>query len=141
MLRDDGLNEQSKTPCPPEIRAIISHMDDLMSSDRRYNHAGVPTQIAVDLIKEERATSLSEFEGWLREMDSRAHFVGVPLDFFGEAWSDKTVNPFATTDIAEYTLWVGVNGDIEASELMERIGISPEENSIRLLTTGILSVT
>lgn len=111
-----------------------------MSSDRRYNHAGVPTQVAIDLIKAGMVTSLAKFEGWLRELDSRVHFIGVPLDFYGPKRADKTVNPFDPEDVPEYTLWTGVNGGEEAAAMLGQLGITPEENSQRLLSAGVLSV-
>lgn len=140
MHKDTGRGEFSNSPCPPEVRTIIDRMGAIMSTDRRYNHAGVPTQIAIDLIKAGMATSFAEFEGWLRELDSRVHFIGVPLDFYGPKWADKTVNPFDPEDMPEYTLWAGVNGEEEATAMLEQLGITPDENSQRLLSVGVLSV-
>lgn len=141
MLRDDGRSEHAQTPCPTEMRTAITRMDGLMSSDPRYNHAGIPAQIALDLIKDGAVTSFSEFETWLREMGSDVHFVAVPLDFYGPSWAHKTVNPFNTTNAPEYTLWTGVNGEAEAAAMLATLEISVEENSQRLLTAGILSVS
>lgn len=127
-----------EVPCPDDIQEIVGRMELLMGTDQRYNHAGVPQQVALDLMKVGRMESFAQFETWLRQLDSKIHFVAVPLEFYGLEWVDKTKYPLDRHGTPEYTMWVGVNGEREAEWMLRRLGITEQENRQRLLTTGIL---
>lgn len=135
-----GDKEPTQRTCPADVRAIITGMDNLMGRDRRYNHAGVPGQIIKELLEARMTTSLAEIEGWLREMGSKIYLVAAPLDHYGADWADKTAyfDFLDRTDSPEFTLWVGVNGEAEATELLDRLSLTPDENLARLHSTGFL---
>lgn len=140
MSRDQNTGEYNQSKCPPDVVGLLARMEAIMSTDRQYNHAGVPTQIAIDLMRSGRVSSFTEFERWLRETGSRVHLVAVPLDFYGPEWEGNTARPIDTAEEPQYTLWTGVNGPQEAAQMLTRLGITEQENGQRLSTAGVLTV-
>jgi hypothetical protein len=127
--------------CSPYMRGLISNMDQNMSIHQSCNHAGYPMTLITNLMKEGSVESFSQFEGWLREMDSRVYLVAAPLDVFGSRWRDKTkYQSYMGAKIGEpeYTLWVGVDGSLGSRQLLQYLAMSPEENLARLDRTGIV---
>jgi len=136
-----GDREPTRRHCPPEVKGMISFVDDLMSKDPRYHNAGTPGQVIQELMEAGLVSDFVEFEGWLRECDSRVHLVAVPLDYYGGEWSDKSKYVAFQGDKVgdpEFTLWIGVNGAPEADDILRALGITAEENLDRLQRTGIL---
>lgn len=121
----------------PEARGLVAEMETLTGADQRFNHADIPTEVALHLIKQGEIESLAHFELLLRQMDSRVHFVAVPLDFYGSEWLGKTRGIGQNSQV-EHTLWVGVNGEAETAQMMERLGVTPDQNLANLTTTGVL---
>lgn len=124
-------------PCPPEVRGVIAQMEELMCQ-RQYNHAGVPTQAAIELQGAGYVTSFAHFEACLRQMGSRVHFLAVPLDFYGSRFA--TIYPLGRTDPPEHSLYVAVNSADEAAQMLERLGVTSEENVARLENMGVLTL-
>ncbi|HEX8762919.1 MAG TPA: hypothetical protein VF733_04140 [Candidatus Saccharimonadales bacterium] len=127
----------NQRPCPPEVRGFVSRMEELMR-EPQYNHAGIPAQVAIDLQRAGYVASFAHFETCLREMGSRVHFLAVPLDFYGEQYT--TTYPLGREDQPEYTLYAAVNGAEEAAQMLERLGITAEENVARLENAGVLTL-
>lgn len=124
--------------CPPEVRGYISQMEEIMRTPQ-YNHAGVPSQLAIDLWRSGAINSFAQFEACLRQMRSRVHFIAAPLGFHGSQY--ETTYPHGlSAGKPEYTLHVAVNGAAEASETLAQLSLTPEENVRRLRTTGVLTV-
>lgn len=123
---------------PVEVQADILMMQDRMDMFPDSNHAGTPGMLALELWKSEKISSLATFESWLRQMHTRVHFVAVPLDFYGDANPGTTTYMECREGDPEYTTWIGVNGDDEAQEMLEHLGLSEEENLQRLETTGMI---
>jgi len=118
-------------------------MDDSMSLHPACNTAQYPSMLITNLMEHGCVDSFSQFEGWLRDMDSRVYLVAVPLDFYGPTWQDKTkYHPYMgeKTGDPENTLWVGVNGLPEAEQLLHRLAITPAENLEMLHRTGVLTL-
>lgn len=128
----------NQRPCPPEVRGFISHMEGLMC-EPQYNHAAIPTQVAIDLQRAGYVTSFAHFETCLREIGSRVHFLAVPIDFFGDQYT--TAYPLGREDQPQYTLYAAVNGADEAAQMLERLGITAEENVARLENAGVLNLS
>lgn len=128
----------NQSPYPPEIRSYISRMEEIMR-DPQYNHAGVPTQIAVELMRAGIIDRFTQFEACMREVGSRVHFLAVPLDFFGDKY--RTSYPAGREGEPQYTLYTAVNGADEAAQMLQRLGITAEENVTRLDSTGVLTVS
>ncbi len=128
--------------CPADVKGVIASMEEAMYSKPALNHSGTPAEVASKLIDSGLVDSLQEFEEWLRENDSRVHFVAVPLDHFGETWSQSTkyIEPTRVKEDPQYTLWIGINGAAESAALLRELGATPKENLRKLGSTGMLSV-
>jgi hypothetical protein len=123
---------------PPEVRGYISGMEELMR-EPEYNHAGTPTQLAIDLWRAGCISSFAQFEGCLRDMGSRVHFLAVPLDYFGDQY--VTVYPGGVAEgEPEHTLYAAVNGSEEAQQMLTHLGITAEENVTYLAHTGVITL-
>jgi len=133
-MSTERLNQQ---PIPPKVWRYVSRMEELMR-EPRYNNAGVPTQIAVDLMRAGIISSFTQFEDCMRKAGSRVHFLAVPLDFFGDQY--VTTYPLEREGEPEYTLYTAVNGAEEAAQMLQRLGMTAEENLSRLDNTGVLTM-
>jgi len=127
----------NQPPCPPEVRGYIARMEEIMG-DQRFNNAAVPTQVALDLMRAGVISSFTQLEACMREAGSRVHFLAVPLDFFGDQY--VTTYPLGQEGEPEYTLYAAVNGAGEAADMLQRLGITAEENAARLGSAGILTM-
>ncbi|MCA9327460.1 hypothetical protein KDA14_02940, partial [Candidatus Saccharibacteria bacterium] len=120
-------------PYPPELVGVVSRMEQILASPS-YNHAAVPTQVAVDSMRHGMVASFAGFEHCLRDVGSRVHFVAVPLDFFGQQY--RSVYPVNRLDEApEHTLYVVMNGEGEAQELLGNLGVMQAQNLEHLVNT------
>ena len=159
----DERQPEPEAPVAPEVRGFISQMEEAMHRPE-YNTAVVPMQLAVELWRMDKISSLAEFEKGLREMDSRVHFIAMPREALKEKWAFIPVNdwdevvpeaeqpaqtssyqviyPSEVKNEGEpgYWLWVAVNGSEEAAKMRERLGVTEEENAHRLKTTGVLAL-
>lgn len=127
----------SQELCPPQVRGTIARMEEFMRQSE-YNHAGTPTQIAIELQRIGQIESFAHFETCLREMDSRVHFLAVPLDFYGDQYG--VAYPLDRDGQPEYALYAAVNGADEAKQMLESLGITAAENKARLKNTGVLTL-
>ena len=123
--------------CPPEVIGHINDMRRYMKK-REYNHAGTPTQFAIELMKAGLIDSFVDFEKCLRAAGSRVYFIAVPTDYFGADY--KVGYPLGREGDPDFVLYAAVNGSKEAAAKLEEIGVTPEENLVRLETTGVLVV-
>lgn len=128
--------KQERERTRADIRGYIAFIEDLMSR-QEFNHAGTPSQAAIYLWQQGGINSLADFEAHLRDVSSRVHFIAVPLNYFGDDFN--TIYPPNTGEgEPEYTLYVAVNGSVEAAEMLQRLQITEKENQERLAVTGIL---
>ncbi|HSW36968.1 MAG TPA: hypothetical protein VLG37_01205 [Candidatus Saccharimonadales bacterium] len=137
-MSDSRFEREEQNPCPPDIKAAISSMEDLLMRDPLFNHAGFPTQMAIDLIKQGQIDSFAQFEKWLRELGSKIYFLALPLDYYPPPWDRATQFPWPSDEKPKYTLWVAVNGEEEAQALLGELQITVGENASRLRETGVL---
>lgn len=128
--------KQERERTRADIRGYIAFIEDLMSR-QEFNHAGTPSQAAIYLWQQGGINSLADFEAHLRDVGSRVHFIAVPLDYFGDEFD--TIYPVTNRESnPEYSLYVAVNGVIEASQMLQKLKITMKENQERLAVTGIL---
>lgn len=132
-----SVERSEKQPCPPEVRGFISYMEAVMR-EPQYNHAGVPTQFAIELWKAGQINSFAQFEDYLRDVGSRVHLLAVPKDFYGPDY--LTIFPQGVQGEPDYTLYVAVNGPEEAQQMRERLSLTSAENMHRLKSAGVLTL-
>ena len=130
-MTHESPNQQ---PYPPALRSYIARMEEIMQTPG-YNHSGVPTQMAIDLMQAGIIDSFAQFEACMRDVGSRVYFLTVPLDFYGGR--HPVTHPSGQEGEPEYALFVAVNGAEEAAQMLEHLGITPEENAARLISTGV----
>lgn len=123
--------------CNQDVIDAIYSMELYMGIPK-YNNATTPSQLAIDCMNKGYLQSFGEFEDHLRTAGSRVHFIAVPLDYFGDAY--ETTFPLGHEGQPEYTLYVAVNGAEEAAAMLDKLGITAEDNHTRLETTGMLVV-
>lgn len=157
------FGKNADAPLTPEVRGFIAQLDTIMLRPE-YNNPIPSMQLAIELWRMGKISSLSQFEKGLREMDSKVHFIAMPKEALNEKWAFVPVNeweelmheaqvpaqmnkyqvvypPNITVEGEPgYWLWVGVNGSEEAAKMRERLGVTEEENAQRLKTTGVLSL-
>lgn len=136
-----GDKEPRPRPCPPIVKGAISRMEQIMASDRRYNHSGIAGQAIKELMEAGEVADLAEFEGYLRDCGSRVYLAAVPLGFYGPEWEGKAKYmdfQGAREGEPESILWIGVNGQAEVSALLASLDVTPEANLARLDKAGFL---
>lgn len=137
--QEPGLHEVQSVPS--DVRGALLMMEYAMNTYPQFNHAGMPSNVLADLARQGKVHSVAEFESWLRHLESNVHFVAVLPDFFETGPEIGVLNIFNSSATPEYVAWVGVNGPEEAAEMLARIGITPEENLLRLQDAGFLQQT
>lgn len=134
-----GKEQHRESSLPPEVYGHISQMEESMIHGE-FNHAGTPSQLAIDLWKDGKISSFAQFEEALRHVDSRVYSFAVPLDYFGK--QTKTIYPVNKgNEIPKYTLYFAVNGKNEAIQMRKKLGVTIAENQRRLKQTGILTIS
>jgi hypothetical protein len=123
---------RNKEEFSPEQRSAVI---DLIRKVDPYKNAMVFGQAIIEISKQFGINPIREVEELLRDIDSDTHLVALPMDGIYQ-FSCRMPH---TKDIEyNYYLWIGVNGEEEASKKMIEEGISREQNLENLESTGML---
>lgn len=104
----------------------------------QHNHAGIPSQLAMELWRAGQIDSFAQLESWLREMGSRVFLIAVPTQYFGDQFD--AMYPVPRDDTPDYVLWTEVNGSEVAQKRLATHELTPQENMKRLERTGLLKL-
>lgn len=124
-----------------QTKGLIVELLAVMDSNPAYNNPMPLSQLAAAMLMNGMIASLADFDTHLRDMGARVFFIGVALDYFNDG--EQTygcVYPHDKDSAPEFQLYVAVNGQREATQMLNSIGIDAEENCRRLQTTGFLTI-
>lgn len=121
-----------------DLKGYFSKMHDTINRPQ-YNNAAVVSQFIFEQLKEGR--TLSDCEKALREIGSRVHLIGLPLESFNkglESFNKGGLSSKLPNSPKEfrYALWICMNGEDEVKELIE----DHDKVDQSLEKTGLLTV-
>ena len=119
----------------------------------RYNNAGTVCQVVMQLVQNEH--TLIEIEKTFRELDSKIHLIGLPLNIYesdkmelcivkGAEFlinNDKYISMLPNSNEHHpFALWACMNGKDEVPETIKNFGLIDGQVDFSLEKTGFLCI-
>lgn len=122
-----------------EVQSQLESMN-LCIDQKEFNHAAAVGQILMNILNVNKELDLVDLENYLREMKSRVYLLALPMGFFNNG-DQQYMSVFPDKEnLQENALWICMNGENEASAMMQQNNLTKELNLEKLKRCGFLMV-